>query len=198
VTTAPPRVPERRPAVNPSREQTRAAVRDDPPPVARTPVIDSQAAARQAAARLDSIARAESTRVDTPAAPPANVVAPSPPVERPAATPDPVISDSTLIARAVQSYAQAIESRDVNAVRGVYPGLSAAQRQGFQQFFDATRSVDVTLAITRLSISDASADASVAGTYVYETSRGGIQRDPVSFTATLRKDGNAWRFVSVR
>ena len=183
----------------------RVVERNDPPAVTRTPVTEPEPVSRQADTSRDTVARAETTRVDTtrmrvdtPAAPARpNVVAPPPAQER-LPPPEPVIADSTLIARAVQSYARAIESRDVEAVHRVYPDLSATQRQGFQQFFEATRTLDVTFTITRLAISGASADASVVGTYVYETSRGGTQRDPVSFTATLRKDGDAWRFVSVR
>lgn len=200
---APRREPDARPTAT-APGPARVAERADPPAVTRTPMTDPNPALRQADTTGDTEAAAETTgietaRVDTPAAPVRpNVVAPPPVQERLPSPPEPVIADSTLIARVVQAYARAIESRDVDAVRRVYPDLSATQRQGFQQFFEATRTLDVTFTITRLAISGASADASVVGTYVYQTSRGGTQRDPVSFTATLRKDGDAWRFVSVR
>jgi hypothetical protein len=38
----------------------------------------------------------------------------------------------------------------------------------------------------------------VNGTYQYESSSGRVERQPVSFVATLRRDGSAWRLVSLR
>ena len=86
----------------------------------------------------------------------------------------------------------------MEAVRRVYPGLSAPQRQGFQQFFQATRQLDVRFSIVRLAITGATAEAAVRGTYDYVQARGGDRQEPVEFTATLRKDNGIWRFVSVR
>jgi serine/threonine-protein kinase len=199
VIVSPPVRPERPPATTASRSTARAPVRQAPPTVIRTPPTETLPTPRQAIARTDTVAPPESTRAGPPAAPAQrNVVAPPPPVTREVQATEPVISDSTLIARAVQAYAQAIASRDVDAVRRVNPGLSAAQREGFQQFFQATRALEVTFSITRLSISGATADAEVKGTYEYEQTRGGERADPVGFTATLRKEDGAWRFVSVR
>jgi serine/threonine-protein kinase len=126
---------------------------------------------------------------------PRTVVTETPPVQR---NPEPPpVSDSTLISRVLQSYARAIESRDVEAVRRAYPGLTASQQRGWQQFFDATRSLAVNLRINRLQISGAAADATVSGTYDYATSRG-QQSEPVSFQALLRKENGIWRIVEVR
>jgi serine/threonine-protein kinase len=199
VRTPPPVIPERRPPPAPVRTDTRSAARNDPPPVNRPADTVPAPSTRQVQARLDT-AIPETTRTvlqrDTQGAN-ASAATPRPPV-RPAPDPEPVIADSTLIARVVQSYAQAIESRDVEEVRRVYPGLSAPQRQGFQQFFQATSELDVTFSIVRLAITGATAEAAVRGTYDYVQARGGDRQEPVEFTATLRKDNGVWRFVSVR
>ena len=200
--------PQRQPERPSARRQAEASSRT-PPPVTRrvdSPVVRSQAvdtSSRQAST-TDSLAMAANRAQprDTPAlrsvidTPRTVVTAPAPVPQRPAEPP--AISDSTLIGRTLQAYAQAIESRDVDAVRRAYPGLTAAQQRGWQQFFEATRSLDVTLRINRLQITGSAADAAVVGTYDYATSRGGQQAEPVSFSATLRKENGAWKLVEVR
>ncbi|HSJ63356.1 MAG TPA: serine/threonine-protein kinase [Gemmatimonadaceae bacterium] len=196
-----PDPPPPRTAVPPSdsRQATPAAAA----PVARrdTPIAQPSPANRLASSR-DSAARsrtagAESTRVPPPIQlPRANVELPPPPVRGNVVTP-PEFSDSTLISHAVASYARAIESRDVVAIRRVYPQMTPQQQSAFEQFFRATTDLRVTLRIADLSIGGSTADARVTGMYVYQTSRG--REDlPVAFAATLRKEGEVWRLLAVR
>jgi serine/threonine-protein kinase len=102
------------------------------------------------------------------------------------------------IGQTVQAYARAIESRDISAIRRVYPGLTADQQRGFEQFFQSTRSLNVTFRVTNVEASGSSADARLVGSYEYVTTAGQSQRQPVNFAATLRHDGGQWRLVSVR
>jgi ketosteroid isomerase-like protein len=110
---------------------------------------------------------------------------------------NPVVSDTTLIRQTVARYAQAIESRDMAAVRTVYPAITPQQQLRFQTFFDATRTLHVTFGIANLRIDGDEAEARLTGTYEYETERGRSE-DPVAFTATLRRETSGWRLVSVR
>jgi hypothetical protein len=98
----------------------------------------------------------------------------------------------------VQAYARAIESRDMGAIRRVYPGLTSDQQRGFEQFFQSARNINVTFRVTNVEATGSSADARLVGTYEYVSSTGQSQRQPVSFAATLRHDGGQWRLVSVR
>lgn len=98
----------------------------------------------------------------------------------------------------VAAYARAIESRDIAAVRRAYPGLTAEQARGFEQFFESTRSINVTFRVVGLETSGNSADARLVGTYEYTTTGSRTEKQPVSFAATLRSDGSSWRLVSVR
>jgi eukaryotic-like serine/threonine-protein kinase len=182
---------------------SRQAVPGGAAPVTRpdTPVVQPSPANRLAASP-DSASRsqttsAESTRAPAPIQlPRANVELPPAPARGNPVTP-PEFSDSTLISHAVASYARAIESRDVVAIRRVYPQMTPQQQSAFEQFFRATTDLRVTLRIADLSITGATADARVTGTYVYQTSRG--REDlPVAFVATLRKEGETWRLLSVR
>jgi len=83
-------------------------------------------------------------------------------------------------------------------VRRVYPGLTADQARGFEQFFQSARSINVTFRVAGLETSGNSADARLVGTYEYVTTAGRTERQPVSFAATLRHDGTSWRLTSVR
>jgi hypothetical protein len=93
------------------------------------------------------------------------------------------------IATTVAAYARAIESRDISAVRRVYPGITSDQARGFEQFFQSARSINVTFRATDIETNGNSAEARLVGTYQYVTSEGKSERQPVSFSASLRYDG---------
>jgi len=136
------------------------------------------------------------------AVPPQSQVVTTAPVVTPPkqeiAPPAPAAATAADIAPAVEAYARAIESRDIGAIRRVYPGLTSGQQQGFEQFFQAARSINVTFRVASVEGSGASADARLVGSYEYVTTEGKAERQPVSFSATLRHEGNGWRLVSVR
>jgi eukaryotic-like serine/threonine-protein kinase len=102
------------------------------------------------------------------------------------------------IAPTIAAYARAIESKDIGAVRRVYPGLTSNQQRGFEQFFQAARSINVTFKLANVDGTPSGADARVVGTYEYVDSDGRAQQQPVSFAATLRREGGGWRLISVR
>ena len=152
------------------------------------------------APRSDPPITSLNTRQDAVPAPPqvvtaAPVVPPPKQETTPAAAAAPTTAD---IAPTVEAYARAIESRDMGAIRRVYPGLTSEQQRGFEQFFQAARSINVTFRVTNVDGSSTSADARLVGSYEYVTTAGKTERQPVNFAATLRHDGNGWRLVSVR
>ena len=139
-------------------------------------------------------------RQETVSSPPPPVVVQAPPVQTPKQEPPPPAPAPSAadIGPTVQAYARAIESRDVGSIRRVYPGLTSGQQQGFEQFFQAARNINVTFRVTNVELSGSSADARLVGSYEYTTTAGKAERQPVSFAATLRHDGSGWRLVSVR
>jgi eukaryotic-like serine/threonine-protein kinase len=213
-------------AVTDSRPPVVQSPPTEPPAIQEQRVAAAhQAAAREAAAREAAarVARARAakvppkpvpTRVAT--APTTSTVIPPPAVatrqETVQSPPPPVVSAPVVqppkqeaaapsaadIGPTVQAYARAIESRDIGAIRRVYPGLTSNQQQGFEQFFQAARSINVTFRVTNVELSGASADARLVGSYEYMTTAGKTERQPVSFAASLRHEGNGWRLVSVR
>jgi hypothetical protein len=99
----------------------------------------------------------------------------------------------------VAQYAGAIESQSLSDLRRVYPGMTPVQERGWEQFFQLVREVKAQLSVTRLDVSNSAADAQVTGTYTYlNTSTGQRERQPVSFHATLRREGGRWGISQVR
>jgi hypothetical protein len=92
-----------------------------------------------------------------------------------------------------------VESRNLGALKRIYPGMTGLQERGWEQFFQLVRDVRAKLDITRLDVSNETADAEVKGTYTYlNTSTQRSERQPVSFHAILRREGGGWRILEVR
>jgi hypothetical protein len=99
----------------------------------------------------------------------------------------------------VTDYAGAIESRDVANIRRIYPGMTAAQERGWNQFFQLVREVDAQLDLAQLDASGPTASARITGSYTYlNGSTGRTEHQPVSFQATLHKTEGGWRISEVR
>src|SRR5713226_2122207 len=118
---------------------------------------------------------------------------PPPPVAQPPA--DPRAEIKALIA----AYARALESRDLNEVRRVYPGLTTKEQQAFRDFFETDQELAATLSINRLVITGASADAIVSAIYDYVDGKTGRhKRDATAFRASLVQDSTGWHLTSIR
>ena len=122
----------------------------------------------------------------------------APPQVAPIKPAAPAPNPSAEIESAVAAYARAIESRDIAEVRRAYPGITAAQASGFEQFFTTVRSLRVAFSVSSLDVSGATAEGKLAGTYDYLTNAGKSERQAVTFQATLRRDANGWKLASVR
>jgi len=99
----------------------------------------------------------------------------------------------------ISEYARALESRDLGQVRRAYPGLTAAQQQGWQDLFKSVRRLKASLTVTALNVSGGSAEATVSGVYEYENATTGrTDRRPATFRATLVADAAGWRLSAIR
>ena len=99
----------------------------------------------------------------------------------------------------VDEYARAIASRDVAAVRRVYPGLTAAQQRAWEQFFQSTDQIQADLSVAAMEQTGSTAEVSVAGNFDYVL-RGSQRRETraVFFRATFRREASGWKMVTVR
>ena len=128
----------------------------------------------------------------------------TPPVQQqpPAVTPPPTVAPAPenprpLIEGAIQAYARALESRDVQQVRRAYVGLTPQQAQVWRDFFGMVTDMKVDLAIKQLQVTGDVAEAQVEGFNQFVQGRR-PQRQPVSFHATLDRTSGAWRIASIR
>ncbi|PYO76676.1 MAG: hypothetical protein DMD63_13795 [Gemmatimonadetes bacterium] len=176
---------------------TKTAVKTPPPKVAQkpaqSPVVSAPAPTNQiptAVTQQQVVTQPPPVVVQRQAQAPAQEVPPPAPAPKPATAAD--------IAPIVEAYARAIESRDINAMRRINPGLTPAQQRNFETFFQRARDINVTFKVDNVEGSTSSADARVVGTYAYTDSQGNAVRQPVSLAATLQRDGNAWRLIAIR
>ena len=151
----------------------------------------SQAIALWAGAEQTARARTQQAAAPAPAVTQPPPVTPAPP---PAAAPE---NPRPLIEAAIEGYARALESRDVQQVRRAYPGLTPQQAQVWRDFFGMVSDLKVDLAIKQLQITGDVAEAQVEGLSQYTQGRR-PQRQPVSFHATLDRASGAWRIASIR
>lgn len=174
---------------------------------------DGERAARRAAQLQQAVRVAEAGRaapavqrepepaVTPPIAQPARSSAVTaeapPPASAPSAAPEVRDNPAASIASVIAAYARALESREIAQLRRVYPAMSASQRRAFEDFFRATRSLQANLAVSSLRADGAEAEADVTGTYIYVTSAGASERQPVKFRASLRRDGAVWTLTAV-
>jgi eukaryotic-like serine/threonine-protein kinase len=156
--------------------------------------------ARAAAAAANAKMRANEPKQD-PVIPPTSVSAPPPvsvpaPQTAPQRTPAP--NPAVEIEAVLTNYERAIDSRDLAELRRAYPGMTSAQSKGWEDFFNTLRSIHATLTGSGLDVRGDAADTRVSGTYDYVTTAGKSMRQQVSFQASFRREGGAWRLIAVR
>jgi eukaryotic-like serine/threonine-protein kinase len=146
----------------------------------------------------------DSSRPITPSrsAPPVVLPPPVVPAPSPSATTSRGESDAASAAAEINalvaSYAHAIESRDIDAIRALYPSITVAQQRGFERFFAAVKTLKASLATAKPEISGSTASALISGSYEYVDAGGQAQRQPVAFQATFRQEAGNWLIASVR
>ena len=102
------------------------------------------------------------------------------------------------IGNAIDAYARAIESRDMNQLRRAYGTITGDQASAFADFFSSTRALRAVLVVKSVQVDGNKATAHVAGTYEFTTTAGRTQQQAVTFQAELRHDGGSWKLVAVR
>jgi hypothetical protein len=121
-----------------------------------------------------------------------SVTAAPPPVQtQPNGTPAEIVA-------VVGDYARAIEARDLGALRRIYPGMTPAQQSAFEDFFKSVRTLRAGFTTSNLQIDAGTAEVRLNGTYDFVTGSGKAEHQPLTLQATLKRDQNGWRFVSIR
>lgn len=98
----------------------------------------------------------------------------------------------------IAAYGRAIGTRDVGEVRRVYVGMTPQQQSQWESFFTSVRSMSATFQVASLDVSGSTAVAHLTGVYEYVTRAGRTERQPVTFEATLQREGDRWKLQAVR
>jgi len=170
-----------------SKPHTGTAVSDQP----RTPPASASVKPESSAPSAPPQA------VPAPAAvPPAPAALPPPP---PPAVPQPPADPAPDIRNIVAAYGSAIESQNVDNIRRIYPGMTAAQQRQWEQFFQTVRDVKVQLSVSGLDVANGAAEAQMTGTYTYlNSSTRETERRPIAFHVSLRREPAGWRITQGR
>ena len=135
-----------------------------------------------------------SRRSKAPVPPSAPPVSPAPP-----APPAPPLDPAPKIRALFDTYAAALETRSIPAIRQAYPGITDQQVKDWEQFFKVVSDIKVALKVTQLDVRGDVGDVQLAGVYVF--SDPGTRRsreDSVSFHSTVRRDARGWRIESLQ
>jgi len=170
-TTAPSPAPAGQPAGAPAQGQAAAP----PPQAPAAPAVEPASRPTAPAPGAGAGAPAEQQ------------AAPAPPAEAP-------VDPRPQIEELVAAYAHAIESKSLDELRRVYPGIRADQREGWRTLFSAARgTLKANLTLAGLDVTGTTAAVQVTGHLEYDVG-GGTQRPQYAFRATAAFEGGSWRF----
>jgi predicted amino acid dehydrogenase len=127
--------------------------------------------------------------VTAPAPPP-----PSPPPETPPPAPNPETGVAELLAR----YKSALEARDLDALKRVWPGLSGNAQNAIRDEFRHASQIGVEIVDPRTSVSGATGTVSFLRRYELVTVEGQRLRTETRTTMELRRSGSTWVIERIR
>jgi serine/threonine protein kinase len=201
---APPRVaqtpPPRTPPIHRADTTARKSPKRPPPAVLRSRLPpDTEQVAQEAANPSDSSPGSPDTAPASAPEPPLApaVAAPAAGIPTPPPAPDRQ-ADMRGLVDVIAEYARAVESESIDNLKRVYPGMTAEQQKGWEQFFGTVRDIKSQLNIQRADISGDVGSALVAGSYTYMNgSTRRTEQQQVSFRAIMHRSGGAWRIIEV-
>lgn len=139
-------------------------------------------------------AAADGQEASTPVRVLADETAPRPAAEPPRPA---VVDAREAVNAAIQSYARALESRQISEVRKVYPGIQPDQESQLAQTLRALEQLKVTLRVVSLDVRGATATANISGQYEFFSNRRN-ERLPVEIVAILENGASGWIIQQIR
>jgi serine/threonine-protein kinase len=98
----------------------------------------------------------------------------------------------------VRRLARAIESRSVDNLSNVHTSLSDADRRSWTAFFEAVRTLDVTLTVNQVRVTGNTASATLGAAYEFGKSDGNQGEHADSLRVTFAKGTGGWRVTSIK
>jgi hypothetical protein len=114
--------------------------------------------------------------------------------------PPPVEDPKPRIFAAIVAYGQALQSRDLAAVKAAYPGISRHDTEGWQDFFSNARNIHASMqpSLVSLSASGNEAEVSVQAVLSYlRANPPGTPSDSTSFHARLELKPSGWVITAI-
>jgi serine/threonine protein kinase len=125
---------------------------------------------------------------------PASPVPPSPPPEAPPPVPNPEAGVAELLAR----YKSALEARDLDALKRVWPGLSGNAQNAIRDEFKHASQIGVEILDPRTSVTGATGTVSFLRRYELVTVEGQRLRTETRTTMEVRRSGSTWIIERIR
>ena len=116
-------------------------------------------------------------------------------VSRPVAA-EPARDPRAEVGQLVERYREAIETRQVEGIRRLYPGLTAQQERAWSAFFGSVSELAARLEMTSFESAGDSARATIAAVYDFRSDR--RQTQNTTFTMRFRRTATGWQIQSVQ
>jgi tetratricopeptide (TPR) repeat protein len=136
-----------------------------------------------------------SAPVAAPVAPPSAPTAPKP--APPESTPPPV-SPSAGIPELLERYESALETRNLDAMKRIWPTLSSTQENAFRRDFQNARRIEVDIVSPQISVNGNTATAQFTRRYRLETTDGQRVGSESRTTMTLQRVGQTWTITQIQ
>ncbi|HVH58427.1 MAG TPA: protein kinase [Vicinamibacterales bacterium] len=142
------------------------------------------------------------TSTGLPSAPVAAPVAPPTPPAAPRPTPAepnaPAVSPSAGIPELLERYESALETRNLDAMKRIWPTLSSTQEAAFRRDFQNARRIDVEIVSPQISVNGNTATAQFTRRYRLETTDGQRVGSESRTTMTLQRVGQTWTIIRIQ
>ncbi|HEY2905550.1 MAG TPA: protein kinase [Vicinamibacterales bacterium] len=129
------------------------------------------------------------------AAPPVAAPASPPPASDAAPAPE---NQSDAVRAVLTRYQLALESRDIDALKRIWPGLSGRQEEAIRAEFDRARGIAVRLDGVNVKITGSVAAATCRRDYAVTTGDGQTLKTATEMQMTLSRRNGAWTIDAVR
>jgi serine/threonine-protein kinase len=133
--------------------------------------------------------------LSTPVAPPAPPAAPTKPT---AAEPVQPASPASAIAEVLDRYKRALEARNLDAVKRLWPTVSSAQESAMRYEFQNTKSIEVEILNPQITIAGSTATVQFTRRYRLLTKDGQRPETESRTTMILHRNGSGWTIDQVR
>jgi serine/threonine protein kinase len=182
------------PARTPPSPEPPAADAAPPPP---SPPVERPSPPREKPAPIEPVV--------PPVVPPAVVPEPaarpttSAPSPAAAAAPDAAVPDATEAVHAVLvKYQLALESRDMTALKRIWPSLSGRQEEAIRTELERARAIAVHIGDAKVKVAGTTASASCRRDYAVTTADGQTLKTATEMTMTLSRQNGVWTIDAVR